>query len=139
MKREEFVAFVQTTIEEVTRLAEKKSGHQLQRRYAFRWLGKSQPIITENIVQCVVDRIFVDEQHIDPCVDMGVGDVLEDGSILLVGSIAGYPPKPFGTNWTGRRGPFVHIVGAPFLNRMAGKPTQRNYDGTFAYSIPDMA
>ena len=104
MKREEFTTFVQSTIEEVTRLAEEKSGHQLSPKYAFRWLSKSQPIVTENIVEHIVDRVFVDDEHIDPCVDLGVGDILEDGSVLLVGSVAGYPPRPYGTNWTGRIG-----------------------------------
>ena len=104
MKREEFTTFVQSTIEEVTRLAEEKSGHQLSPKYAFRWLGKSQPIVTENIVEHIVDRVFVDDEHIYPCVDLGVGEILEDGSVLLVGSVAGYPPRPFGTNWTGRIG-----------------------------------
>ena len=138
MKREEFATFVQSTIEEVTRLAEEKSGQQLQRKYAFRWLGSSQPIVTENIVEHVVQLVFVDEERIYPCVDFGVGDILEDGSLLIVGSVAGYPPEPFGPNWTGRRGPFVHIVGAPFLNRVAGHPTPRADDGIFGYIAPDM-
>ena len=138
MNREEFAIFVQATLEEVTRLAEEKSGHPLQRKWAFRWLGDSQPIITANIPEYIVSRVFVDEQHIYPCVDIGVGDILEDGSTLIVGNIAGYSPRPFGTNWTGRKGPFVHIVGAPFLNRVNGKPTPRSYDGFFGYSIPDM-
>jgi hypothetical protein len=139
MKREEFATFVQGTIEEVIRLAEEKSGQKLLRKYAFRWLGKSHPIMTENIVDYIVGRVFVDEQYIYPCVDIGVGDILEDGTLLLVGSVAGYPPRVFGANWTGRIGPFVHIVGAPFLSRLAGKPTPRSYDGVFAYSIPHMA
>jgi hypothetical protein len=44
----------------------------------------------------------------------------------------------FGKNWTGRDGPFVHIIGAPFLNRAAEHPTQPSWDGVVPYSIPDM-
>lgn len=138
MKREDFAAFVESTIEEVTRLAEEKSGQKLRRKYAFRWLGKSQPIVTDDIVEYIVQRVFVDDEHIYPCVDFGIGDILEDQTLLIIGSVAGYPPKPFGTNWTGRQGPFVHIIGAAFLNRMAGYPTQVSWEGIVAYSIPDM-
>lgn len=107
MKRDEFAAFVESTIEQVTRLAEKKSGKPLNRKDAFRWLGRSHPIITENVVEHIVSRVFVDEEHIYPCVDIGVGDILEDGSLLIIGSVAGYAPRSCGTNWTGRAGPFV--------------------------------
>jgi len=138
MKREDFAAFVERAIEEVICLAEEKSGKPLQRRYAFRWLGRSHPIVSDNVVDHIVDRVFVDEEHIYPCVDIGVGDILEDGSLLIIGSVAGYAPRPFGPNWTGRMGPFVHVVGQPFLNRIAGKETTRSADGAFSYLIPDM-
>jgi hypothetical protein len=138
MKRDDFAAFVESTIEAVIHLAEEKSGLQLQRSIAFRWLGRSHPIVTENIIDYIVKRVFVDEEHIYPCVDIGVGDVLEEGTLLIIGSIAGYAPRQFGKNWTGRDGPFIHIIGAPFWNRIAGKPTQVSYDGSFSYIIPDM-
>lgn len=138
MTREEFTHFVETTIEGVICLAEQKCGKTLPRRFAFRWLGLSQPLITENPVAHIVERVFVDEDRIYPCVDIGVGDLLEDGSPLIVASVAGYPPRSFGENWTGRQGPFIHIIGAPFLNRMAGKPNASSADGIFSYCIPDM-
>jgi hypothetical protein len=138
MKREDFEAFVGFTIEAVIRLAEEKSGHQLQRRVAFRWLGRSHPIVTENVISSIVDRVFVNEEQIYPCVDIGVGDVLEDGTLVIIGSIAGYSPRQFGKNWTGREGPFVHIVGAAFLDKVVGKPTKVPYEGSFSYIIPDM-
>ena len=79
----------------------------------------------------------MDEDHIYPCVDIGVGDI-EDGSLLIIGSVAGYAPRQFGPNWTGRMGPFVHVVGQQFLNRIAGKDTKWSGEGTFNYIIPDM-
>lgn len=136
--REEFTRFVEKTIEDVICLAEQKSGKQLPRTFAFQWLGRSETRITENAIEHIVQRVFVDEEHIYPCVDIGVGDLSEDGSPLIVGSVAGYAPRAFSENWTGRRGPFIHIVGGPFLSRMAGKPTPLFTDGIFSYSIPDM-
>jgi len=138
MTREEFTHFVAKTIEEVICLAEKKCGQTLPRSFAFRWLGQSQPLITKNAIEHIVQRVFVDEEHIYPCVDIGVGDLQDDGSLLIVGSVAGYAPRPFGENWTGRKGPFIHIIGAPFLARMAGKSTSSSTEGVFGYSIPDM-
>ena len=121
MNREEFAAFAAKTLDDVIRLAEEKCGNDLPHKIAFQWLGLSHPVVSENIVEHIGSRLFVDDEHIFPCVDIGVGDLLEDGTLLIVGSVAGYAPRPFGRNWTGRDGPFVHIVGAPFLNRMAGR------------------
>jgi len=138
MNREDFATFVARELEEVIRLAEEKCGKELPRKIAFVWLGLSHPIVSENIVEHIVERVFVDEEHIFPCVDMGVGDVLEDGTLLIVGSVAGYAPRPFGKNWTGRDGPFVRIVGGPFVNKMAGKKDSWSLGRPFAYITPDM-
>jgi hypothetical protein len=35
-------------------------------------------------------------------------------------------------------GPFVHVVGQPFLNRITGRDTKWSAEGTFSYIIPDM-
>ena len=138
MTREDFTRFVKKTIEEVIRLAEEKCGKALPRSFAFRWLGRSTPLVTDDAVGHIVQRVFIDEDHIYPCVDLGVGVLLENGSLLIVGSVAGYAPRPFGENWTGRKGPFIHIIGGPFLSKMEGKPTRPSVDGIFSYSIPDM-
>jgi len=136
--REEFASFVEETLEEVIRLAEQKCGKALPRLYIFKWLGRTQPLITQNVVEYIVQRVFVDEEHIYPCVDIGVGDLGDDGSLLIVGNVAGYAPRPFGENWTGRKGPFVRIVGAALLNRIAGRPVCSSTDDVFGYIIPDM-
>jgi hypothetical protein len=139
MNREDFAAFVARTLDDVIQLAEEKCGKELPRKIAFRWLGRSHPIVSGNIVDHIVERVFVDEEHICPCVDMGVADILEDGTLLIVGNVAGYAPRPFGRNWTGRDGPFVRIVGRPFLDKMAGKKYEWSPDGVFGYIMPDMA
>jgi hypothetical protein len=139
MNREDFAAFVARTLDDVIHLAEEKCGKELPRKIAFRWLGSSHPIVSENIVDHIVERVFVDEEHIHPCVDMGVADILEDGTLLIVGSVSGHAPRPFGRNWTDRDGPFVRIVGKPLLAKMAGKKYEWSPDGAFAYITPDMA
>jgi len=139
MNREDFAALVARTLDDDIQLAEEKCGKELPRKIAFRWLGRSHPVVSENIVEHIVERVFVDEKHIFPCVDIGVGDILEDGTLLIVGSVAGYAPRPFGQNWTGRDGPFVRIVGRPFLNKMAGKKDRWSPDEVFAFITPDMA
>jgi hypothetical protein len=35
-------------------------------------------------------RVFVDEDHIRPCVDIGVGDLLDDGTPVIMANVAGY-------------------------------------------------
>jgi hypothetical protein len=70
MNREDFAAFVARTLDDVIHLAEEKCGKELPRKIAFRWLGSSHPIVSENIVDHIVERVFVDEEHIYPCVDM---------------------------------------------------------------------
>jgi hypothetical protein len=80
----------------------------------------------------------VDEDHIYPCVDIGVGDLLEDGTPLIVANIAGYGPRPFQANWTGRDGPFVYILGQPFLNKIEGVSGEWALGDTLQFRIPDM-
>jgi hypothetical protein len=67
------------------RLAEEKCGNELPHRIAFQWLGLSHPVVSENIVEHIVSRVLMDDEHIFPCVDIGVGDVLENGTLLIVG------------------------------------------------------
>lgn len=138
MEREVFSLFVAKTLEEVIVLAEQKANQQISRKFAFQWLGKGQPRVTENIVDYIVQRVFIDSEHIYPCVDIGVGDLLDDGSLLIVANVAGYAPCTFRTNWTGREGPFVHIVGQAFLMRIAGKTADGPTHGSFGFIIPGL-
>ena len=139
MNREDFTAFVARTLEDVIQLAEKQCGKELSRRLAFQWLGRSQPLVTENVVEQIVDRVFVDDEHIYPCVDVGVGDVLDDGTLLIIANIAGYAPQPFGKNWKGQEGPFIHIVGGPFLHKMAGNKDGWSPDKAFRFITPGLS
>ena len=139
MNREEFFSLVSTTLEVVIQFAEEKAGQKLPRTLAFQWLGRSNTRITENIVGNIVKRVFIDEEHIYPCVDLGVADLLEDGSLLIVGNVAGRSPRPFARNRTGHEGPFVPIVGISFLNKMAGVKDSFSPDRPFQFVTAGMA
>jgi hypothetical protein len=69
-------------------------------------------------------------------VDIGVGDLAHDGSPIIVANVAGYSPKPFQKNWTGREGPFVFIIGQPYLDKLAGNHSASNR--AFGLITPDM-
>ena len=80
-----------------------KCGETLPRKYSFRWLGRSHPVVEQNVVEHIVERVFVDEEHIYPCVDLGVADLLEDGSLLIVGNVAGIWPAAIWPQLDGTR------------------------------------
>ena len=82
-------------------------------------MGKE--IITEGIAERIVEKIWEGPERIRPCVDIGVYEVLADGTPVIVGRIAGYPAGPFGINWTGRVGPFVYVVGGAFMDKVRAR------------------
>ncbi|HMS41678.1 MAG TPA: hypothetical protein PKE69_15715 [Pyrinomonadaceae bacterium] len=121
MSKTDFQNFVAKTLEEVIQLAEKESGKSLSRKIAFRWFVQKEEPIWQNITQHITDKVYVDEVSIYPCVDIGVGDILKDGTLIIFANIAGYDPKPWGTNWQGNEGSFIHIIGQTFLYKVGKK------------------
>lgn len=121
MTREEFKQFVDSTLEGVIQFAEEYTGKRLPRKIAFRWFSQKAEPITENIADHITQKVYIDENHIYPCVDIGVGDILDDGTVLIQAHVAGYGPAAFQKNWTGRDGPFVYIIGQNVIDRLAGK------------------
>jgi 4-amino-4-deoxy-L-arabinose transferase-like glycosyltransferase len=45
-------------------------------------------------------RVSYREDHIYPCVDIGVEDILDNGTVVITARTAGYEPRPFEKNWT---------------------------------------
>lgn len=117
MKREEFKAFVAGEIENVVCFAEEHTGRRLPREYCFRWLTRPE-LYCEDIPEVITQAVYEDENHIRPCVDIVAEDLLEDGRLLIHGSIAGYAPAPFGKNWAGREGPFIYGVGQNLADKL---------------------
>lgn len=119
MTREDFQKFVEQTIEEVILLAENEVGRQFPRKIAFRWFLQTTEPIRENIAQHITEKVFIDENHIFPCVDIGVGDVLVDETLVIFANISGYEPQPWTKNWQGNEGPFIHIIGQKFIEKVS--------------------
>ena len=65
MERESFAAFVARALEEVIVLAEETTHKRLPRRFAFQWLGKAHPQITEDVVEYIVQRVY--REHLSLC------------------------------------------------------------------------
>lgn len=122
MKREDFKEFVEQTLENVIQFAEEKTDRKLSRRIAFSWFfAKEEDRVTENISEYITERIYVDENQIYPCVDIGVNDILNDGTVLIWANVAGFNPRPFQKNWTDRDGPFVYIIFDNVVNKLSNK------------------
>ncbi|HSB09275.1 MAG TPA: hypothetical protein VLM38_07160 [Blastocatellia bacterium] len=107
MTKEDFTQFTAATVEEVIQLADRETGVTLSREICLKWLGRDTEPICSDVVAKIVERVYVGPDEIYPCVDIGVGDILADGRTLIIASIAGYSPRSFVANWTGRQGPYV--------------------------------
>jgi hypothetical protein len=120
MKREVFKQFVEQTIENVIQYAEEKTGRSLSRKIAFGWFfAKESELVREGIAEYITQRVYIDENNIYPCVDIGVTDILDDGTTLIWANVSGHSPRPFQKNWTDRDGPFVYIIGQRLTDKLS--------------------
>jgi len=117
MTRDQFKDFVELTLVEVIGFAEDKIQTQLPHKITFQWMFHDDERIKEGIAEAITDRVFIDESHIYPCVDIGPIDICEDGTLLIQAIVSGHQPREFGINWTGREGPFVYALGRRLINR----------------------
>lgn len=122
MERKEFQEHISKRIEDALKAAESASGTSLSRRIEFCWSFKTEDRISSGIVEQIWKRVYLGPNEIYPCVDMGVIDRLQDGTPILSANVCGYSPRAFQKNWTGQDGPFVIIVGMPFLEKAKGLP-----------------
>ena len=120
MKREAFKQFVEQTIEDVVRHAEEKTGKSLSRKIAFGWFHAIESeLVRDDIAEYITKRVYIDENNIYPCVDIGVADILDDGTTLIWANVSGHSPRPFQKNWTDREGPFVYIIGQKLIDKLS--------------------
>jgi len=117
MTRDEFKAHTIASLEDSIVRLEGIIGVALPRDLAFQWLTEpDSDYFGDDVIEGIVARVYVDEDHIWPCVDIGPSKILPDGQLLIVATRAGHLPRPFGMNWTGRMGPFVLVYGGDFVN-----------------------
>ena len=130
MTRADFKAFAQNTLVEVVSEAERESGRRFSAPPVLRWFPSTE-IVDGDLAEALATRLFVESERISPCVDIGVCDITADGRPVIFAIVAGYAPQPFGRNWTGREGPFVHIVGA----QLASGSASVSESGALAFRI----
>jgi hypothetical protein len=106
VKRECFVEFTEQALRASLFHAKVQCDIEMPDRYAFKWLA-SEEIVRENVAEFVVQKVFLSENQIYPCLDLGVGGFLPDGTALIIGHVAGYAPQPFSVNGSGSVGPYV--------------------------------
>ena len=120
MTRDALKKHIDETIESIIQEAESRAGRPLPRRYCFGCVKPSRVHTEqEQVSEFLAQEVFVDEEHIYPCFDLILGDILDDGRLLFVGYRAGFKPRPWGKNYTGRDGPFVRMFGQDFLDKIA--------------------
>ncbi len=105
----EFKKHTSERIEASIRNAEAALGRELPRTLAFRWIGPEGPIVTTAIEEEVARLAFVDDDHINPCVDIGPFELDREGRLVIGAILSGYAPRAFGLNWKGEPGPFILI------------------------------
>jgi hypothetical protein len=117
MDRLEFKDFVKDTLEKLVLYAELHYGKKLPEELWFRWMinKKDVKIGKDDIIEEITNNVFLSEDMIYPCVDLVVEDIFDD-RLLVLGSIAGYPPAPFKTGWSNRPGPFIYGLNPKFIS-----------------------
>ena len=121
MTREDFKKHVEASIEELIVAVERKVGRPLPRRYCFGYINPSRVLAPQaEVAEYITKEVFIDEEHIRPCFDLMLGDMLEDGTLLLCGYCAHYDPIPWQESWCGstRPGPFHLAYEQKFLDKM---------------------
>ncbi|WP_207435755.1 hypothetical protein [Sabulibacter ruber] len=115
MSFEEFIKFVDKTLGELILYAELHAGRSFSdHELIFEWMSYDRGSTNgrEYIVYEITDKVFVSEEEIYPCVDLIIEKPDSRANILkILGRRAGYEPRPFGTGWSNRPGPFIYGIG----------------------------
>ncbi|SKC87482.1 hypothetical protein [Ohtaekwangia koreensis] len=118
MNKIEFQKFVEETLNKLIVYAEIHFGDKLPSEVCLRWSIDKGNVIegTDKVIDEIVERVYLAEDQIYPCVDLVVIDKINNQKILIEGSIAGYPPTYFQTGWSNRPGPFIYGLNSKFIN-----------------------
>jgi hypothetical protein len=117
MTRDDFKKYVEDTIEGFIQEAEKRIGHALPRRYCFGYCNPPRVIAEqEQVSEYLAQLVFVDEEHIYPCFDLILDDILDDGRLLFVGYRAHFKPRPWEQGFM-QPGPFNLKISDEFFKK----------------------
>ena len=117
MRREEFSLFVGKTLGEVKLFTEFHVGAEIKKNLRFSWNIESDnefKVGEDAITKSIVDKIYISENKIYPCVDLFVIDL--NDYIEISGRIANYSPRKFQKGWSNRPGPFIYYVNEKLIN-----------------------
>jgi hypothetical protein len=118
MKFEDFYQFVDKSINELIETAEIYRNTEIAHdEIEFCWGQLPKVRGREAVILEIMDKVYVDENKIYPCVDLYYRGV-ENGILTITGSRAGYEPREFGVGWSGRKGPFIYGAGNPTDSEM---------------------
>jgi len=121
MDKESFKKFTEKALKELLMVGEIYQGKPIPQNIIFQWgYGDKNERFRENIVQIIVDnpRVYLDEGHINPCIDLIVLDILPSNETLIGCYVSGHELKSFPEkNWTGIPGPYIYAVGSKIHNK----------------------
>lgn len=121
MDKENFKKFTDEALKNILIAGEIYSGKPLPQKIVFQWgwLDKKERF-RENISQIIVDnpRVYIDEDHINPCLDLIVLDILPSNETLIGCYVSGFELRSFPErNWTGIPGPYIYVVSSKIYNK----------------------
>jgi len=91
MTRDEFKKIVEEALETLVATAEQRLDRKFTRQYCLSGLGTKE-VVPGDTIDFLTDWIFVDENHIYPCVDLFLDELLPDGRLRFRAYRAGYQP-----------------------------------------------
>jgi hypothetical protein len=124
MTRDEFKKVVDEALETLVATAEQRLDKKFPRQYCLSGFG-SKEVVPGDAVEFLTNWVFVDEDHIYPCVDLFLEEMLPDGPLLFRAYRAGFKPcaygeKNYGAHDSGSVWPFK-LTCNNFVQKMGGK------------------
>jgi len=113
MTKQDFIIFVDKALGQLIQYAELHANKNLPNEIEFKWaiLNDDQLITGRNkIINSIVEKVFLSETEIYPCVDLIVDSISDDNKLIIIGRIAGFSPRPFQKGWSNRPGPFIYGI-----------------------------
>jgi hypothetical protein len=124
MTRDEFKKVVEEALEKLVVTAEQRLDKKFPRQYCLSGFGTME-VVPGDTVEFLTNWVFVDEDHIYPCVDLFLDELLPDGRLRFRAYRAGFKPCAYGSqNWgghdSGNVGPFKLGCNS-FVEKLGGK------------------
>lgn len=114
MDKESFKNFTEKALKEVLMVGEIYQDKPIPQNIVFQWgYGDKKERFRENISQIIVDnpRVYLDEEHINPCIDLIIIDILPNNETLIGCYVSGHELRSFlERNRHGRPGPYIYLV-----------------------------